>query len=177
MYPKKELRIHIRKLKQQLPDSLRLEKSEKIMSLLESDPSFKQAKTVLIYWSMSDEVHTHDFISKWYKTKTILLPSVKGNLLKLKQFTGLESMQPGELMGILEPTGPEFLDSESIDLIVVPGVAFDRNNFRMGRGRGFYDRLLSGNHSKKIGICFDFQLFETIPTEVHDIAMDRVLVS
>ncbi|MFA6402152.1 MAG: 5-formyltetrahydrofolate cyclo-ligase [Salinivirgaceae bacterium] len=172
---KRELRIHIRQLKQQLPDGLRLEKSEKIRSLLESDPDFIKAETVLIYWSMPDEVHTHDFINKWWKSKIILLPSVQGTVLKLKQFTGLDSLQKGELMGILEPVGPEFSTTEPIDLIVVPGIAFDKNNFRMGRGRGFYDRLLQNKPSKKIGICFDFQFFESIPKETHDIPMDAVI--
>jgi len=83
---KRELRIHIRQLKQQLLEGLRLEKSEKIMARLESNPDFKKAKTVLIYWSMPDEVHTHDFINKWWKSKIILLPSVQGSVLKLKQF-------------------------------------------------------------------------------------------
>jgi len=175
MNDKKELRSQVKHLKQQMTESIRLKKSSQIMSLLEKNADFQKAKTILIYWSMPDEVHTHDLVDKWYKTKTILLPCVQRDVLKLKQFTGIQSLKPGELKGILEPTGPEFPGTEPIDLIVVPGVAFDIKNYRLGRGRGFYDRLLLNSHSKKIGICFDFQLFESIPIEAHDISMDEVI--
>ncbi|HQG08910.1 MAG TPA: 5-formyltetrahydrofolate cyclo-ligase, partial [Dysgonamonadaceae bacterium] len=68
-----------------------------------------------------------------------------------------------------------FVDFDSIDLIIVPGVAFDRKLNRLGRGKGYYDRLLSQLKSPKIGICFDFQLLESIPVEDWDIKMDMIV--
>ena len=85
-------------------------------------------------------------------------------------------MQAGEQFGIGEPTGPEFTDLESIDMIIVPGVAFDSHGNRMGRGRGFYDRLLKSTpNAAKIGVGYDFQLLDTIPVEPHDVPMDCVI--
>ena len=60
-------------------------------------------------------------------------------------------------------------------MIIVPGVAFDLQHNRLGRGRGFYDRLLSSLSAPKVGICFDFQLIDTVPTEPFDRLMDSVV--
>ena len=65
--------------------------------------------------------------------------------------------------GIKEPTGETFLEYDKIDLVIVPGVAFDRTLNRMGRGKGFYDRLLPKIKAPKVAVCFDFQLMEKIP--------------
>ena len=80
--------------------------------------------------------------------------------------------------GIQESTGEVFTDYASIDLAVIPGVAFDAEGNRLGRGQGFYDRLLTRlQHYNiyKIGVCFDFQRVEHVPTEPHDIPMDEIL--
>jgi len=68
---------------------------------------------------------------------------------------------------------------EAIDLILVPGVAFSKDNHRLGRGGGFFDRLLAGRAANafKLGICFSFQVFDTIPTEGHDIVMNAVITN
>ena len=78
--------------------------------------------------------------------------------------------------GIEEPTGELFTDYADIDFIVVPGVAFDRNGNRLGRGKGYYDRLLPRIPSAyKAGICFPFQLVEEVPAEPFDIRMDEII--
>ena len=78
--------------------------------------------------------------------------------------------------GIEEPTGTLFTDYAAIDFIAVPGVAFDRNGNRLGRGKGYYDRLLPRIPSAyKAGICFPFQLVEEVPAEPFDIRMDEVI--
>ena len=78
---------------------------------------------------------------------------------------------------IPEPVGRLFTDLNKIDVILVPGVAFDRTLNRLGRGKGFYDKILSQTKACKIGICFDFQLLDRIPTEVHDVRMTQVISS
>ena len=146
------------------------------MSKVEELDRFREAKVVLLYWSMEDEVQTHAFVEKWYKSKTILLPCVDGDDLRLRQYTGADCMREGEQFGIGEPTGEEYTDLESVDAIIVPGVAFDKEGHRMGRGRGFYDRLLTSTpNAYKIGVCFDFQMVESVPVEPHDVMMDRVV--
>ena len=146
------------------------------MQRVEELERFQQAGTVLLYWSMEDEVQTHDFVNRWYEKKRLLLPCVDGDDLRLRQYTGPECLKAGEQFGIGEPTGPEFTELEQVELIIVPGVAFDRKGNRMGRGRGFYDRLLKSTPKAfKVGVGFDFQLLDTIPTEPFDVPMDVVI--
>ena len=173
---KAEVRKKIRELKREVPLEEKILRSEGIMRQVEALPAFQQAATVLLYWSMADEVQTHAFVERWYKEKTLLLPCVDGDDLRLRQYTGPACMVAGEQFGIGEPTGPEWTDLDAVELIVVPGVAFDTQGNRMGRGRGFYDRLLKSTpNAVKIGVAYDFQMMDVIPVEPHDVKMDRVI--
>ena len=132
---KQSLRKLIRKTKTEYSLEEKQKLSKPIFDKVEIMQEFKDAKTVLLYWSMNDEVDTHEFVNKWYKDKTILLPCVEGADLVLRKYLGVDSMKAGKQFGILEPTGKEFLDYKKIDLMIIPGVAFDRQRNRMGRGR------------------------------------------
>ena len=103
------------------------------------------------------------------------MPLIVGDDLRLLPYEGPESLKPGPF-GILEPKvdGIEVPKNE-IDLIIVPGVAFDKDKNRMGRGRGFYDRLLSTLNAPKVGICFGFQMIPQVPVEPLDKKMDYVI--
>ena len=172
---KKVIRRDIRALKKEIPLDVKRKRSEFIINKLRDDESFKQAKVVMLYWSMDDEVYTHDFVIECAKDKIVILPCVKDDVLELRVFTGEKELNPGDRYGILEPKGDLYTDLNNIDLIVVPGVAFDMKNNRMGRGKAYYDRLLNTTTCLKIGICFDFQLLETVPNDKFDIKMDKVL--
>ena len=166
----------MRELKRAVSMEEKLRRSETVMRGVEGLAEFRRAKVVLLYWSMADEVQTHAFVERWYKEKTLLLPCVVGDDLVLRQYTGPECMTAGEQFGIGEPTGEVWNDLEAVELIVVPGVAFDGQRNRMGRGRGFYDRLLKSTpNAVKVGVAYDFQLLDSIPTEPHDVKMDRVI--
>lgn len=123
---------------------------------------------------MEDEVNTHSFIEKWYKKKKILLPVVIGNELIIRTYTGKSSLCVGSY-GILEPMGETFTEYTSIDLAIVPGVAFDMKGHRLGRGKGYYDRLLPQINARKIGICFPFQVVGEVPSEDFDICMNDII--
>lgn len=149
--------------------------SAEILAALEAHPAFRAASTVLLYHSLKDEVDTHEFIRKWSRKKRILLPVVVGDDLELRIYTGPKDMAIGAY-GIDEPTGELFTDYAAIDFIAVPGVAFDRSGNRLGRGKGYYDRLLPRIPSAyKAGICFPYQLVEEVPAEPFDIRMDEVI--
>ena len=93
----------------------------------------------------------------------------------IKPFSTKEELKQGSL-GIWEPdTQKEYLNS--IDLVIVPGVAFDRDKSRLGRGKGYYDRYFINKRIVKIGVCFDFQLLESIPIDSFDIKMDKVVTN
>ena len=102
---KQDLRRQIRAAKKAVPFCEKLTRSRDIMSKVEALSSFRKAKVVLLYWSMEDEVQTHEFVEKWYKEKTVLLPCVDRDDLKLRQYTGQKCMRSGEQFGIGEPTG------------------------------------------------------------------------
>lgn len=172
---KKELRRQIKELKQKVSNEDKKTKSLIIFRKIEELNEFKTSRTVMAYWSMDDEVYTHDFVLKWQKEKTIILPVVKGNDLELRIFTGKDNMATGQSFGISEPKGEKFNKPEDIDLILVPGIAFDSNNNRLGRGKAYYDKLLKKTRAYKVGICFDFQLIESVPVDEHDVKMDLLI--
>lgn len=172
---KKSLRRTIRTLKQQQPQQQKSEASQLILEKVEQSIWFQEAAIVMAYWSLDDEVQTTEWILKWHKKKRFILPCVNGKVLDLREFTGLESMKGGEKFNIMEPIGPLFTTPELIDVVIVPGIAFDTSNNRMGRGRAYYDGLLAHSKMKKIGICFDFQLLPNVPAEMHDIKMNWVI--
>lgn len=149
--------------------------SAKILAALEAHPAFRAANTILLYHSLKDEVDTHGFIEKWSNQKHILLPVVIGEKLELRTYTGPHDLRIGAY-GIEEPVGTPFTDYAAIDLAVIPGVAFDSRGNRLGRGKGYYDRLLPHMPTTyKIGICFPFQLVKEVPAEAFDIRMDEII--
>lgn len=149
--------------------------SNQILKQLEQTDMFQHASNIALYYAIKGEVQTASFIEKWKNKKNILLPVVTGNDLYLLPYTGNNSLKTGAF-GILEPIDtPAETSEKEIDLIIVPGIAFDRKRNRLGRGKGFYDRLLSTLDVPKIGICFDFQLFANIPAESFDKKMDLII--
>lgn len=162
--------------KSALNEQGKLNLSKQIFDKVELLPQFIKAKTVLAYWSLPDEVNTHSFILKWNRDKRFILPVVNGNDLDLRIFNGIEKMERGAAFGILEPVRTdENIEIKDIDLAIVPGVAFDAKGNRLGRGKGYYDKLLVSNRIYKVGVCFPFQLLPQVAVSDHDIPMDIVV--
>lgn len=166
----------MRELKKMIPLEEKRRKSMSVWEQVEQSEVFRQAKVVLAYWSMDDEVFTHDFVCKWAQEKTFLLPCVCGDELDIRYFDGRENLCPGEGYAIPEPVGELFTDLDRIDLILVPGMAFDKDFNRLGRGKGYYDKILKQTRAYKMGVCFDFQFLDSVPTEEHDVKMNGVFV-
>lgn len=171
---KRKLRKWIAQEKNRYCDSTLKALSADILTNLEMHPAFQAANTLLLYHSLKDEVQTHAFIEKWSKHKRIILPVVVGDKLELRIYTGPQELTLGAY-GIAEPTGDLFTDYQSIDLAIIPGVAFDTAGHRLGRGKGYYDKLLPRIPATKIGICFPFQLIKEVPAEPFDICMNTVI--
>ena len=180
---KKTLRTDIRHLKAACSPEQRARLSLEVTDRLQQEPHWQQARTVLLYHSLADEVSTHNLIRNAASAgKRVLLPVVVGNDLELREYQGEGCMKEGAFH-IQEPTGPAVTDFSAVDLAVIPGVAFTPDGRRLGRGRGYYDRLLARLTSHAfyardpylIGICWPFQLVEDIPTEAHDIPMDCII--
>jgi len=172
---KKQLRKEIKQLKLLMSDHERIQRSELLFSKLERNIHFINSNTILLYWSMKDEVHTHDFIQKWSALKKIILPVVNNDTIVLKVFTGKNNLKQGEKYEIFEPVGEIFDDYDSIDLAIVPGIAFDSKGNRLGRGKAYYDKLLPKIKAYKIALCFFFQYLKEVPTDEFDIKVDEVI--
>jgi len=171
---KQQIRKSISERKKALTDSFFLDFSGKLFINLESLPVFQNAKTILLYHSLKDEVRTHAFIEKWKNEKFIILPVVNGENLILKEYNDSSELKTGAY-GIQEPTGELFSDYNKIDLAIIPGVSFDKVGNRLGRGKGYYDRLLPKIKAFTIGLCFSLQLSEEIPAEPHDTKMNLII--
>lgn len=132
-------------------------------------------KTILAYWPLPDEVDIRPLISRLVEEgHTVLLPRVTGETtMELRQHTTPDDLCEGAFH-IMEPTGKVFSDADRIDVALVPGMAFDAAGHRLGRGRGYYDRLLAAHPGvHKIGVCFPFQRVAEVPVDEHDVAMDE----
>lgn len=163
--------------KRQFSQQQLAELSLSVINRLMASPKMKEAKTVLMYYSLDDEVNTHDVVDTVLKQgKTVLLPKVISETeMELRRYTGPQDLQDG-FFNIMEPSGKLFENYEDIDLAVIPGMAFDSQNNRLGRGKGYYDRMLPKLvNAYKIGVCFDFQHLPGIPADENDIKMDEII--
>ena len=181
MKSKKSLRQDIKALLLAQSVGERDQKSRVISKKLLEHPDFRKAGIVCFYVSMPMEVDTHPLIEASLKMgKKVLVPLVdlENKELKLKEIRDLnKDLAPGTL-GILEPAAStKTVDARDVECILVPGLAFDKRGHRLGRGGGFYDRLLSQMSSrvKKIALTFSFQVLPDIPLEDHDQTVDEVL--
>ena len=168
---KQELRRHIRTLKQQYPTGGQSPCEVCVTSHLEN------SRTILLYNALPDEIPTQALMDELVaRGKTVLLPCVINDTdMELRRYTGPQDLQTGSF-GILEPTGELFTDYDTIDVAIIPGMAFDAEGHRLGRGKGYYDRFLSRvPHLYKIGLCFSWQLVDQVPYDEHDIVMDEVI--
>jgi len=146
-------------------------------------PEYAAADTVMCYVDVRHEVRTRQFISAALEgSKRIVLPYCLDNRLELFLLESMDELCPGTY-GIPEPKvelralARKRVDVGRLDLVMVPGVAFDRRGARLGHGKGYYDRLLAGVRTDTllVGLAFECQVFAEIPTEPHDVYMGRVV--
>ena len=145
---------------------------------VERHPKVMTAHTILLYYSMKGEVDTHDLVDRlWQQGKTVLLPRVVSDTdMELVAYTGRDHLRAVGAFHILEHVGPPVTDYRTIDIAIIPGVAFTADGKRLGHGRGYYDRLLAAMPQVyRLGLCFPFQLLPDLPTSAFDMTMDEVV--
>ena len=170
---KEEIRRRVKAQKALLSDNERKEAAKSVFAVLENSVAFLLADRILMYHSLPDELSTIEFIDRWHDRKHFFLPRVNGVNLEVLPYDRSQ-LKYGDFH-IEEPVGDNVEDIDNIEMIVVPAVAYDRNGNRVGRGKGYYDRLLAGSRATKIGVGYDFQLVNDIDTEPHDIGVDIVI--
>lgn len=171
---KDDIRRKIKARKCMLTAEEALQAADRVFDRLEQTAAFMLADRILMYHSLPDELSTRSFLDKWHTRKKFFLPRVNGVNLDILPYD--RSRLHIGTFNIEEPEGEDYADINDIELIVVPGVAYDRNGNRVGRGKGYYDRLLADTRAVKIGIGYDFQLIdEDIDTDDHDVKVDIII--
>ena len=150
------------------------EQSRQIVERIAQMPLFQKAKTVMIYYPIHNEVDLRHLVKLFHDEKTFLLPATTSKKrMEVRQYVKGEPLKRGRF-GIPEPNTPAW--TGMIDLILTPGVAFDKRCRRLGRGGGYYDRFLKNyREAKKVGVCYDFQLHTEIPHGWFDVPMNAVV--
>lgn len=146
--------------------------SERVLML----PEYQKAKRVLCYASVRQEVNTSALLREILRSgRELYLPRVAPSReLVAVKLTDPEAMALGAF-GIREPSGGEIIEPDRLDLIIVPGLAFDRRGGRLGYGAGYFDRFLSRCAGLVAALAFEFQMVDQIPLEPHDVPVDRVI--
>ena len=179
MPTKISLRNMILARRKAIPAAQRRAKSKKIFRRLLKDPSFFRVEHIAFYYGVAPEVATRPFLAAVLKDKKVYLPKTEPQkkLMTFRQVRFLSKDLIKGPYGIMEPK-LSCLERPAtrMDLIIVPGVAFDRRGGRLGRGAGYYDRLLKkARNVVKIGLCFREQLVKKVPMKMNDVRMDRVI--
>ncbi|MGC8852826.1 MAG: 5-formyltetrahydrofolate cyclo-ligase [Hydrogenobacter sp.] len=173
---KSELRREFLNKRDNISEEERSIYSERIKAKIKNLKEFKEAKSVLLYCPIRKEPDLTSLIwESLASKKLVLLPKVEGQELKLYSITSQEDIKPGAFC-IPEPVGGKEFPPHDVELAIVPGVVFDRRGYRIGFGRGYYDRLLQKIVGVKMGVAYSFQVVEELPTDEWDQPVD-VLVT
>jgi 5-formyltetrahydrofolate cyclo-ligase len=177
---KKEIRSSILKKRFGMGFSEVSEKSKRIKEQVFQMDEFKDAKTVLFYVSYDNEVYTHEMIKESLMIKKqVVVPKTDLNhhMIQCCSLTQWDDLIAGAY-NILEPRQENVneVSPESIDLIIIPGIAFDCQGNRIGHGMGYYDKLLRKiMNAHRLGLAFEFQIVESIPPEKHDVRVEKIV--
>ncbi|MDD5044086.1 MAG: 5-formyltetrahydrofolate cyclo-ligase [Candidatus Omnitrophica bacterium] len=176
---KEQIRVKIISQLRNQKEEERLKRSGKILTKFFRLDRVKKAKLIMFFIALDAEVSTDRMIKKALKMgKKIAVPVCATKSCKISPCRlGLNEKLKRGPYGIYEPVAREFLPLSRLDVVVVPGIAFDAQGNRLGRGKGYYDRFLKRLPPKtyRIGLAFDFQILPSIPLSRHDCNVDRVL--
>lgn len=175
--PKKSIRSEILAKRRNLAAEMCLHRSLLVQQRLIETPEFQKSTAVALYSPVRNEVFTElVFQQALAMGKLVVYPRVNGCQMEFVQVMDASELIPGAF-GVLEPRGERKVPAADLDMIITPGVAFDRSGHRLGYGKGFYDRVLHGIRRPGVlaGLCFELQLVDKLPAEEHDVRMDMVI--
>jgi len=176
---KTAIRKQILKKSKCLADEKKEIAESKMLKHLKNWDLFEQAQSIHIFISKNNEPNTFQIIDFcWKLGKQISVPCVMTDTDDLfhSKLSSFRNLSKGPF-GVLEPSHTERIEStpESFDIIIIPGVAFDRHGGRIGHGKGFYDKFLPQTKAYRLALAFDFQVLEKIPLEKHDESVHGIL--
>ena len=165
---KSELRSKLRKIRDSIDFKAR---SKNVISKLEANSYFIKASKIMVYISFGSEVDTISLIKKYFAKKQFYVPVVDFGVCELYDLNDCVENK----YGILEPRVKKEIDVNDLDLIILPGVGFDKSRRRLGYGSGYYDKLLKDCDVKTIALAFDCQIIDKLPEEKHDRRVDLLI--
>ena len=170
---KETLRKTVIKQRLELTNQEILTKSRVICQKIINTAEYKSAKVVYMYYAVNNEVSLRMIYDDCRKNgKTMAFPKVIGDNIKFCVAQSEDDFEIGKF-SIPEPKSSE--EAPEPDLILVPGVAFSKDCMRIGYGGGFYDKFLSNQPVHSLGVCYDFQILDKIPTSAHDERLDEII--
>ena len=170
---KKSLRNYALSLRKELINKKDLE--TKIINNVLNNKKVLEANNILIYVSLDMEVDTKELINKlWKLNKNIYVPKVEENIINFYKINSFGNLVIGSF-GVLEPITNIIYKDDNNSCCIIPGLLFDKNNNRLGYGKGYYDKFLENRNIYKIGICFSKFLVDSLVTDKYDIKMDEVI--
>lgn len=171
---KKALRKEYLKIRQDIKD--KIEKSNDVFNKITNLDIYKNSKTIGIYYSMDDEVSTISLIDYSLKLgKEVCIPRViNNNEMEFYKIVDRNNLSKSKY-GVLEPTNNNLVDPKSIDLMIVPGVVFSKELYRVGYGAGYYDRYLPKTNAYKVGLSFKETLIDKVPYDENDVKLDLII--
>ncbi|MDD3628169.1 MAG: 5-formyltetrahydrofolate cyclo-ligase [Actinomycetota bacterium] len=177
---KNNVRERVQRERNNLPVNYREKSSRAIAKKFLNCSFYTVSNNILIYYPFRNEVETTLIIEDALKdNKNIILPRVHNKELELYYVTNLKEQLKAGAYGIMEPVASRCKPAKisDVDLVVVPGVSFDKKFYRLGYGGGYYDRILSRipKKVKKIALCFDIQVVDSLPVSAHDIKVDMII--
>ncbi|MEG0276290.1 MAG: 5-formyltetrahydrofolate cyclo-ligase, partial [Coprobacillus sp.] len=129
-----------------------------------------------IYVSLPNEIDTHNLITETLKTKRVCVPKIENNLMNFYEIHSLDELQPG-YFDVLEPITNILILPQDIGLMITPLLAYDKRLYRVGYGKGFYDKYFSsGFNGYKLGLAFSFQYIDQIRIDQYDCCLDEIII-
>lgn len=175
---KRDLKLSLRAERIQMSERAVREKSLRVYRQLIEMPAYQLARCIACYVSIKNEVDTKTVIQKAIDSgKQVGVPVTREDGdMNFQAIAGLSDLRPVHY-GLREPVpdSQKVLLSHTIDLILIPGIAFDRRGHRIGSGGGYYDRFLARTEAVRIGLSYAFQITDRVPAEPHDVKMDLII--
>lgn len=176
MLTKKEIRQQILKKRRAMTEENVQQLSECICSKIQETTEYKDAENICLYMPIDNEVDVTMLAQHaWESGKTLWLPKTNGTAMDFFKFDQDTSFVTGAY-GVMEPVSSEILEPDMKTVVLMPGVAFSKEGDRVGYGGGYYDRYLSGGTGCiTVAVCYEFQIFEELPAEEHDIKPEMII--
>ncbi len=172
---KEELRRKFLRKRIEYDPELRKISDQNIIKNLVSLREFKKARSILLYCSIKGEPDLSPLFDRILtEDKELILPKVEGSNLSLYSVNSVHCLTNGTF-NIPEPSDGKKIKPEDLDLAIVPGIIFDRQGYRIGFGKGYYDRLLERVSAPKVGVAYSFQVLDELPRDPWDKPVDIIV--